>query len=276
MLFNNPINRKVLEIPLVQIKPRKNPIRRIYSRDKLMELAESIEKNGILQPLTVRKISNMEFELISGERRLRAAAMCGCVTVPCMIVSCTDEQASVFSLTENLQRSDLNFFEEAEIINNIISHSNISKQDLALQIGQRSSFISGKLEMLDLGYEERNIILKSHLTERHAKAILKISDKAERRIVLSEIVENNMNVSQSEEYINEILKKSKFRRQQSQRQKAVIKDIRIFENTINHAVDTMRDSGIPAIKIQTENEDFIEYVVKIPKLTNGHDDGLTA
>ena len=85
-----------------------------------------------------------------------------------------------------------------------------------------------------------------------------------------------MNVSQSEEYINEILKKSKFRRQQSQRQKAVIKDIRIFENTINHAVDTMRDSGIPAIKIQTENEDFIEYVVKIPKLTNGHDDGLTA
>ena len=276
MLFNNPINRKVLEIPLVQIKPRKNPIRRIYSRDKLMELAESIEKNGILQPLTVRKISNMEFELISGERRLRAAAMCGCVTVPCMIVSCTDEQASVFSLTENLQRSDLNFFEEAEIINNIISHSNISKQELALQIGQRSSFISGKLEMLDLGYEERNIILKSHLTERHAKAILKISDKAERRIVLSEIVENNMNVSQSEEYINEILKKSKFRRQQSQRQKAVIKDIRIFENTINHAVDTMRDSGIPAIKIQTENEDFIEYVVKIPKLTNGHDDGLTA
>ena len=151
MLFNNPINRKVLEIPLVQIKPRKNPIRRIYSRDKLMELAESIEKNGILQPLTVRKISNMEFELISGERRLRAAAMCGCVTVPCMIVSCTDEQASVFSLTENLQRSDLNFFEEAEIINNIISHSNISKQDLALQIGQRSSFISGKLEMLNEG-----------------------------------------------------------------------------------------------------------------------------
>ncbi len=276
MLFNNPVNRKVLEIPLVQIKPRRYPIRRIYSRDQLMELAESIEKNGILQPLTVRKTSNMEFELISGERRLRAAAMCGCVTVPCMIVSCTDEQATVFSLTENLHRSELNFFEEAEIINNIMSNSHISKQELALQIGQRPSFISAKLEMLDLGYEERNIILKSHLTERHAKAILKITDKAERRIVLSEIVENNMNVSQSEEYINDILKKSKLQRQQSQRQKAVIKDIRIFENTINHAVDTMRDSGIPAIKIQTENEDFIEYVVKIPKLTNGHNDGLTA
>lgn len=276
MLFNNPINRKVLEIPLVQIRPRKNPIRRIYSRDKLVELAGSIEKNGILQPLTVRKADNMEFELISGERRLRAAAMCGYVTVPCMIVSCTDEQANVFSLTENLQRSNMNFFEEAEIINNIISHFNISKQELALQIGQRPSFISDKLEILDIGYEERNIILKSHLTERHAKAILKITDKVERRIVLSEIIENNMNVSQSEEYINEILKNSKLQRHKNQQQKAVIKDIRIFENTINHAVDTMRDSGIPAIKIQTENEDFIEYVVKIPKLINGHNDGLTA
>ena len=276
MLFNNPTNRKVLEIPLVQIRPRKYPVRKTYSRDKLMELAESIEKNGILQPLTVRKTSNIEFELISGERRLRAAAMCGCVTVPCMIVSCSDQQADVFSLTENIVRSELNFFEEAEIINNIISNCDISRQELAVQIGQHPSFISDKLKVLDLDYEERNIILKSHLTERHAKAILKISDKTERRIVLSEIVDNNMNVSQSEEYINDILQKNKFERQQNQRKKAIIKDIRIFENTINHAVDTMRDSGIPAIKIQTENQDFIEYVVKIPKSTNGHGGGLIA
>lgn len=276
MQFHKPLNRKIVDIPLAQIKPCKNPVRRTYSRDKLMELAMSIEKNGIIQPLTVRRINAAEYELIAGERRLRAAALCGKVTVPCMIVSCSDTEASLFSLTENLQRSELNFFEEAESISHIISCCHISRQELAGQIGQRPSAVANKLRVLDLGYEERNIILKAHLTERHAKAILKIPDKVERRIVLSEIVENNMNVSQSEEYINGVLSETKLRKRHSQRQKAVIKDIRIFENTINNAVDTMRESGIPVIKVQTENEDFIEYVVRIPKIKTGHDGGLTA
>ena len=121
MLFNNPTIRKIIEIPLVQIRSSKTASRKDYSRDKLNELAVSIEKNGIIQPLTVRKVTNMEYELIAGERRLRAAAICGLSTVPCIIVSCSDTQAILFSLTENLQRSELNFFEEAEIIKNIIS-----------------------------------------------------------------------------------------------------------------------------------------------------------
>ena len=276
MLFNNPTIRKIIEIPLVQIRPFKTAARKDYSREKLNELAVSIEKNGIIQPLTVRKVSNTEYELITGERRLRAAAICGLSTVPCMIVSCSDTQASLFSLTENLQRSELNFFEEAEIINNIISCCHISRQELALQIGQRPSFVANKLRVLDLGRDERNIILKAHLTERRAKAILKISDKTERRIVLSEIVENNMNVTQSEEYIDELLREAKSHRKQFIYKKAVIKDIRIFENTIDNAVETMRESGIPAVKIQTENDDFIEYIIQIPKLPAGHDSGLTA
>ena len=214
MLFNNPTIRKIIEIPLVQIRPSKTASRKDYSRDKLNELAVSIEKNGIIQPLTVRKVTNMEYELIAGERRLRAAAICGLATVPCIIVSCNDTQASLFSLTENLQRSELNFFEEAESIKNIISCCHITRQELAVHIGQRPSFVANKLRVLDLGFDERKIILKAHLTERHAKAILKISDETERRIVLSEIVENNMNVTQSEEYIDEILHEAKTRRRQ--------------------------------------------------------------
>lgn len=276
MLFNNPTVRKIIEIPLVQIRPLKTAARKDYSREKLNELAVSIEKNGILQPLTVRKVTNTEYELIAGERRLRAAAICGLSTVPCIMVSCSDTQASLFSLTENLQRSELNFFEEAEIINNILSVCHMSRQELAVQIGQRPSFIANKLRMLDLGCDERNIILESHLTEKHVKAILKITDKTERRIVLSEIIENNMNVSQSEEYIEELLQESKSRRRQFIYKKAVIKDIRIFENTIDNAVETMRESGIPAVKLQTENDDFIEYVVQIPKIPTGHNGGLTA
>ena len=276
MLFNNPTIRKIIEIPLVQIRPSKTASRKVYSRDKLNELAVSIEKNGIIQPLTVRKVTNMEYELIAGERRLRAAAICGLATVPCIIVSCNDTQASLFSLTENLQRSELNFFEESESIKNIISCCHITRQELAVHIGQRPSFVANKLRVLDLGFDERKIILKAHLTERHAKAILKISDETERRIVLSEIVENNMNVTQSEEYIDEILHEAKTRRRQFKCRKAVIKDIRIFENTIENAVNTMREAGIPAVKVQTENDDFIEYVIQVPKVPTGHDGGLIA
>ena len=276
MLFNNPTIRKIIEIPLVQIRPSKTASRKVYSRDKLNELAVSIEKNGIIQPLTVRKVTNMEYELIAGERRLRAAAICGLATVPCIIVSCNDTQAILFSLTENLQRSELNFFEEAESIKNIISCCHITRQELAVHIGQRPSFVANKLRVLDLGFDERKIILKAHLTERHAKAILKISDETERRIVLSEIVENNMNVTQSEEYIDEILHEAKTRRRQFKCRKAVIKDIRIFENTIENAVNTMREAGIPAVKVQTENDDFIEYVIQVPKVPTGHDGGLIA
>ena len=276
MLFNNPTIRKIIEIPLVQIRPSKTASRKDYSRDKLNELAVSIEKNGIIQPLTVRKVTNMEYELIAGERRLRAAAICGLATVPCIIVSCNDTQASLFSLTENLQRSELNFFEEAESIKNIISCCHITRQELAVHIGQRPSFVANKLRVLDLGFDERKIILKAHLTERHAKAILKISDETERRIVLSEIVENNMNVMQSEEYIDEILHETENKKRQFKCRKAVIKDIRIFENTIENAVNTMREAGIPAVKVQTENDDFIEYVIQVPKMPTGHDGGLSA
>ena len=278
MSFKNPMNKKIVEIPLIQIKPSKNTSRNDYGREKLNELAVSIEKNGVIQPLTVRKLSNSEYELIAGERRLRAAAICGLATVPCIIVSCSDTEASIFSLNENLQRSELNFFEEAEIINNIISQCHITRQELASHIGQKPSVVANKLRVLDLGRDERNIILKANLTERHAKAILKISDKTERRIVLSEIVENNMNVTQSEEYINGVLNEIKSNRKHFQYKKAVIKDIRIFENTIENAVETMRESGISAVKIQTENDNFIEYIIQIPKspTPTNHDSGLIA
>ena len=278
MLFNNPTIRKIIEIPLVQIRSSKTASRKDYSRDKLNELAVSIEKNGIIQPLTVRKLKNSEYELIAGERRLRAAAICGLATVPCMVISCSDAEAGLFSLNENLQRSELNFFEEAEIIRNIISRCHITRQELANNIGKKTSAVANKLRILDLGCDERNIILKAHLTERHVKAILKISDKTERRIVLSEIVENNMNVTQSEEYIDYLLHESKTDRRHSHYQKAIIKDIRIFENTIENAVKTMRESGISAVEMQTENDNFIEYVIRIPKRPEptDHNSGLIA
>jgi len=276
MPFKN--HTRIVNIPLVQIRPFKSTARKNYSRDQLNELAASIEKNGILQPLTVRKLKNSEYEIIAGERRLRAAAICGLATVPCIVISCSDTEAELFSLNENLQRSELNFFEEAEIIRNVMSDCHITRQELASNIGKKASAVANKLRVLDFGHDERNIILKANLTERHAKAILKISDKTERRIVLSEIIENNMNVTQSEEYIECLLHEPKSKRRYSQYRKAIIKDIRIFENTIENAVKTMRESGISAVEMQTENDHFIEYVIRIPKSPEptDHNKGLIA
>ena len=260
--------KRVCEIPIVQIRPCRMQSRKSFSHEKLRELALSIKQNGILQPITVRRLSSIEYELISGERRLRAAVMCGNKKIPCIVLDCSDKQAEIYSLVENLQRCDLNFFEEAEGIQRLMTQYGLTKTDTAKKLGKRQSTISNKLRILRLSDEEKQIILKYNLTERHARALLKIEDPVLRRMILSEIIEESMNVSQSEKYIDEILRQKSEDRQKTQKKKLVIKNIKIFENTINKAVDTMRSSGINAVTKQTETDEFIEFTVRISKSKN--------
>lgn len=275
MLLTIGKERRITEIPLVQIRPCRTQARQNFNNEQLKELASSIRQNGILQPITVRKISLFEYELVAGERRLRAAAMCGKAKIPCIVVSCTDQQASIYSMTENLQRTDLNFFEEAEGINMLMYYCGITQQEAAGRLGKRQSTIANKLRILKLTKDEREIILKAHLTERHARALLKVDDITERRILLSEIIERNMNVSQAERHIDEFINRKKLQKYQSQKRTIIIKDIRIFENTIKRAINTMRMSGIKAVSTQSENESYIEYTVRIPKSKSDSND-LTA
>lgn len=263
---------KIIEIPLVQIRPCRTQARRIFRQEDLKELAESINQNGILQPLTVRKISVVEYELISGERRLRAAAMCGKSKVPCYVIICNDEQAGIYSLVENLQRKDLNIFEQAEGINTVMNVYGLTQEETARRLGKRQSTVANKLRILKLSREEREWILKANLTERHARALLRIDDPVTRKIILSEIIERNMNVSQSEKYIDAALNEKNIHKRKTQRKRVVIKDIKIFENTINKAVNTMRSSGIEAVSNQNETDDFIEYTVRISKSNISPDD----
>ena len=260
--------RRVCEIPIVQIRPCRMQSRKSFSHEKLRELALSIKQNGILQPITVRRLSSLEYELISGERRLRAAVMCGNKKIPCIVLDCSDKQAEIYSLIENIQRCDLNFFEEAEGIERLMKEYGLTKTDTAKKLGKRQSTISNKLRILKLDDEEREIILKYNLTERHARALLKIEDTVLRRMILSEIIEESMNVSQSEKYIDEVLRRKSEDRQKNQKKRLVIKNIKIFENTINKAVDTMRSSGINAVTKQTETDEFIEFTVRIAKSKN--------
>ena len=226
----------ISEIPVVKIRPNKAQPRKQFNEDELSALSRSIEENGILQPLTVRKVSQTEFELVAGERRLRAAVLAGIRKVPCIIVRCSERESAVYALLENLQRADLGVFEEARGISKLIRR-----------------------------YGEQEWIESAGLTERHARALLKISSESQRRELLSKVVSDNLNVKQTEQLVSVMLQSSPVQKQFRGNSKAVIKDLRIFLNTINKAIDTMRKSGIHTESFKTDTTDFIEYTIRIPK-----------
>lgn len=262
-LFNN--DNKIIEIPIIKIRPNKAQPRRLFDEDELVSLSRSIKENGILQPLTVKRASQTEYELIAGERRLRASVMAGLKKVPCIIVRCSDKESAIFALLENLQRSDLGFFEEARGISKLIKKYGLTQEEAAIKLGKTQSTIANKLRLLKLTYEEQEWIINAGLTERHARALLRLKNEEVRREALSRIVSQNLNTQQTENLIGIMLNNAPKNTKTTGHSKAVIKDVRIFVNTINKAVDTMRLAGIDAKSEKTENNNFIEYTIQIPK-----------
>ena len=258
---------KILEIPIIKIRPNKSQPRKQFDESDLTSLSRSITENGILQPLTVRRVTATEFELVSGERRLRAAALAGLVRVPCIVVKCSDKESAVYALLENLQRADLGIFEEARGISRLIRRYGLTQEQAAEKLGKTQSTIANKLRLLRLSFEEQEWIESAGLSERHARALLKLSNEMQRREVLSQVINDGLNVSQTETLVNQILQ-SIPKPSAKGKSKAVIKDIRIFVNTISKAVDTMRLAGIDAQTHKSDNDTYIEYTIRIPK-TNG-------
>ena len=257
---------KVLNIATIQIRPNRTQPRRNFDEAELRSLSRSIVENGILQPLVVRRINNTEFELIAGERRLRAAVMAGLSKVPCVVHKCGDKDSALLALIENLQRTDLNMFEEARGIARLIRKYGLTQEQAAIKLGKKQSTIANKLRLLRLGFEEQEWILSANLSERHARTLLRISDEGLRREILSRIISDGLSVTESEKLVTEaLMQKPEEAPEKKQDRKIAIKDVRIFVNTINKAVDTMRLSGINAISRRSETDDYIEYTVKIPK-----------
>lgn len=263
-------NKKVIEIPARKIRPNKTQPRQTFYEEDLRSLSQSISNNGLLQPLTVRKLKNDEYELIAGERRLRASVMAGFTKIPCIVMKCSDKDSAIFALIENLQRKDLGMFEEARGINRLIRKYGITQEQAAIQLGKKQSTVANKLRLLRLSYDEQDWIVQAGLTERHARALLKIQNEDSRKEVLSHIIAENLNVKETEKYISSLLDNKKVQplhNNNNNDKKIVVKDVRIFVNTISRAVDTMRMSGIDAVSNKEETEDYIEYTVKIPKET---------
>ncbi|MCI9274166.1 MAG: ParB/RepB/Spo0J family partition protein [Clostridiales bacterium] len=264
MLFSSKDN-KVRQIPVIHICPNESQPRTEFSREDLLELSSSIKTNGVLQPLTVRKGKQNKYELIAGERRLRASILAGLDTVPCIVIQCDDAQSAVFALLENLQRVDLGPFEEAEGIDRLIKAWGITQEEAAHRLGKKQSTIANKLRLLKLNGEERRRIVEEGLTERHARALLRLKSSEDRQTILTQVIQKGLNVHQTETLIDQLLENSQSSEKKELRRTVIIKDVRLFMNTISKAVDTMRLSGIPAVTTQNETDDYIECVVRIPK-----------
>lgn len=261
MFGKEKVINKVVSIDIHEIIPNPNQPRTRFDDRELGQLADSIRENGLLQPLTVRKNPRGQYELISGERRLRAGKLAGLGQIPCIIIETDERQSAVLALIENIQRSNLNFFEEAAAIRNLITEYNINQEEAALKLGKAQSTIANKLRLLKLTEAEQCAILNNGLTERHARALLKMEDREERLKALEKILEKKMNVVQAENYIDSLLEKEA---KPEKKRVMIIKDVRLFLNTINKALDTMKRAGIKAESTKKQDDEYIEYVVRIP------------
>lgn len=255
---------KLIYVDIDRIKPNPDQPRKIFESNALYGLAESIGQNGLLQPLTVRAMPDGIYELIAGERRLRACHMCGMREVPCIEVRMENSQSAVVSLLENLQREDLSCFEEAEGIAKLIEVYRLTQSEIAVRLGKTQSTIANKLRLLRLNPETRKRLQDAGLTERHARALLRLDDTLIFQAI-EHIVEKQLNVAETDLYVDRLLTQKKEEKAVKPHCMPVIKDVRLFFNTVANAVNLMRQAGIEAETSRRDEEDYIEYVVRIPK-----------
>lgn len=251
----------VIQIPVSEILPCPYQPRKLLNKQALEDLTLNIKENGILQPLTATILENGQYQLIAGHRRLLAAKKAGFETVPVIVMDKSDEEIAVLSVIENLQREDLNYFEQTAAIQSLITKLNLTQSDVGKKLSLSQPAIANKLKLLQFTKEQQMKMLAFNLTERHARAISRLpTEKQDKAIDF--IVKNNLNVNQTDQYINSLLLTK-----EKHKQKTIIsiKDIRIFTNTITKAVKLMQSAGIPAGFTQKEDNNSIHYQITIQK-----------
>ena len=262
-------DRVLRRIRISEIVRNPNQPRRYFDPEAIATLAESIRQYGVLNPLTVRRTGNGGYELVAGERRLRAARVAGLTDVPCLLINADGEDSSVIALVENLQRRDLDFFEEANGFKRLIEQFGLTQEEAARKVGKTQSAVANKLRLLRLSQQNMELIRCNNLTERHARALLRLNDEADRINVTNYIIEHELNVSRTEEYIDEFLKAKEnpqpvVEPESGKHVVRLFKDVRFFLNTLNRAVGVMVDAGIGATVKQQESDDGLTLTICIP------------
>ncbi len=250
---------KVYALPIGEIVPSTHQARRSFDEAELDSLAESIRANGLLQPVTVRRLESGGYELVAGERRLRACKKLGMETIPAIIRACTEEETAALGLLENLQRADLNPFEQAEGLRDVMVLWDCTQAEAARRLGMAQPTFANKLRLLQLTQDQRQFVLENHLTERHARAVLRLPEnrRSEALITMSR---RKMNARAADQYVEKLLRAAPA----PARRRQMVRDVRIFVNTIDHAIRLMTDSGVPATAHREDGDGYIEYTVRIP------------
>lgn len=261
--------RQLTELPVASIVPNPNQPRKSFDDESIAELAKSIEQVGLIQPLMVRKLDT-GYELIAGERRLRAVRSLGMEKVSCIVVcGMQDEDSAIMAVIENLQRENLDFFEEAECYKALIDGLNLTQEELALRLGKSQSFIANKLRVLKLSNEERAEITKCGLSERHARAILKLDEHDDRMNVIKQASDGALSVKATEELIERLLNNMFDNKKTGAKPrpmiKRIIRDYRLFMNTMNSACNGLRNAGMQVDVEQTDRDNGVDITIHITK-----------
>jgi len=273
----------VREVAVGEIVIPEERVRRIVPDPALTALADSLTRHGMIEPIIVRQETKTDILpdstvgqvteriLVAGERRLRAAQICGWATVPCICIEATQTEAAVIAIIENLHREDLNIFEEALAIRSLIALGNMTQEVCARRLSVSQSYIANKLRLLRMSPAEQELILQNGLTERHARAVLRLPDEEERLKILEIFAARQMNVAAAEEYVESLLcaaaRQDEIRTavRPDQRHKLIIKDIRLFYNSIDHAVDVIKRSGIAVESSRKETDAGTLIEILLPR-----------
>ena len=247
---------RVIFLPAKNIRPNPAQPRTVFREEALLELCESIRRHGILQPLSVRRME-AGYELIAGERRLRAGIMAGLTEIPCIIMNMSDQESGMVALVENLQRQDLDFIEEARGISLLMSSWEMNQEQTARVLGKSQSAIANKLRLLRHSALVLEALRNHELTERHARTLLRLPGEAEKLQAIETIARMGMSVARTEQYIDDLL--------QNKKKKPLHTNVEHFLKSVTQTLTKIQKCGIPAISERRETDSQIVLTITIPK-----------
>lgn len=258
-------SNEIIYLAVDTVKPNPYQPRKFFERASLEELSNSIKQYGVMQPISVRLINGYTYELVAGERRLRATKMAGLSTIPAIVVNVKDQDSAILAIIENLQRQNLNYLEEAEGFQNLVHDYSFTQEELAQRVGKSQSTVANKMRILRLSKPIQKILMENDLSERHARALLKLEHEALQLEVLDKVVKDGLTVKKTEDLVEQKMKRegNEKKGKPQFKFKYCVKDLRIFTNTIKQAVDVISRSGIAADYYIEENADGCEIKIKI-------------
>ncbi|BAD66645.1 MULTISPECIES: nucleoid occlusion protein [Shouchella] len=259
-------NEEVQQLAIKDIVPNRFQPRTLFDEDRIAELAQTIRTHGVIQPIVVR-VRDDKYEIIAGERRWRAVTSLQWETIPAIVKEFNDSQTASIALIENLQREGLTAIEEATAYAKLIEIHNLTQESLAQRLGKGQSTIANKLRLLHLPQAVQDAILNRDISERHARALIALKDAEAQEAVLKQIIEEQLNVKQTEERVKAYFKTAEEEapKKKKPKRKSYPKDMRIAMNTIRQSVDMVMKSGLKVDTDEEDNEEFYQFTIRIPK-----------